>query len=610
MTIKLLAIVPYEGLRELLKDVCSKYENIVMDIEIADLNGSIPIAREADKKGYDIILSRGGTANIIREYAEIPVIEIPVSGYDILHVLTLIKNSSTKMAAIGFNNICKGTEIVRKLLNIDLPIYSLNKETEVTEVLQKAFNDGIQIVLGDVVTVRAAKEMGYRGILITSGYESVNEAFEEVQRIYTILIKGKAKVNILEKLLESSSLGVIAVDGQNIIRYTNSAAATILGEVTVKLIGDVLAYHVPIIVNLIKNIVNEGKKDVKQYIYIKKKQVYINIVSNPDEIGARYIIFLVTDEAKIKNSLVQMPSGISTFAQIVGSSVAIKKCIQKAKKLASLDENVWIYGESGSGKCMFAQAIHSESSLRKNPFYILDCSQLSALELESELFGNENIIGLIQKGEKGTLYLKDIDVMKRSMQERLVLEVKKGTSMRIIASSRIPFEKSAIREEFSKKLFSIIGELYLKIPPIKERLEDIEEIVRIKIADYNSQYGKQLVGMREEVINKLMNENWPGNAKEIINIVTEMPAASDGPYIELSEVAEIIKRYEESHKQLSQNTMMVDISGSWEEIEKKILWHILQEEDMNQSSTAERLGINRTTIWRKLKEYDTIMLQK
>ncbi|MBU3179025.1 PrpR N-terminal domain-containing protein [Clostridium estertheticum] len=610
MMIKLLAIVPYEGLRELLKEICSKYENIVMDIEIADLDGSIPIAREADKRGYDIILSRGGTANIIREYAEIPVIEIPVSGYDILHVLTLIKNSSTKMAAIGFNNICKGTEIVRELLNIDLPIYSLNKETEVTQVLQNAFNDGIQIVLGDVVTVRAAKEMGYHGILITSGYESVNEAFKEVQRIYDILLKGKAKVTLLEKLLESSSLGVIAVDGENIIRYTNSAAATILGEETVKLIGDVLAYHVPIIVNLIKNIVNEGKKDVKQYIYIKKKQVYINIVSCPDEIEARYIIFLVTDESKIKNSLVQMPSGISTFAQIVGSSVAIKKCIQKAKKLAGLDGNVWIYGESGSGKFMFAQAIHSESSFRKNSFYILDCNQLSALELESELFGNENVVGLIQKGEKGTLYLKDIDGMKLSMQERLVLEVNKGTSMRIIASSSIPFEKSTIREEFSKKLFSIIGELYLKIPSIKERLEDIEEIVRIKIADYNSQYGKQIVGMRAEVINKLMNENWPGNVKELINIITEMPAASDGPYIELSEVDEILRRHEESHKKLSQNTMMVDISGSWEEIEKKILWHILQEEDMNQSSTAERLGINRTTIWRKLKEYDTTMLQK
>lgn len=569
MTIKLLAIVPYEGLRELLKDVCSKYKNIDMDIEIADLDGSIPFAREADKKGYDIILSRGGTANIIREYVEIPVIEIPVSGYDILHVLTLIKNSSTKMAAIGFNNICKGTEIVRKLLNIDLPIYSLNKKTEVTEVLQKAFNDGIQIVLGDVVTVRTAKEMGYHGILITSGYESVNEAFKEVQRIYTILLKGKAKVNLLEKLLESSSLGVIAVDGQNIIRYTNSAAATIVGEENGKLIGDVLAYHVPVIVNLIKNIANDGKKDVKQYIYIKKKQVYVNIVSSPDEIEARYIIFLVTDEAKIKNSLVQMPSNISTFAQIVGSSVAIKKCIQKAKKLASLDGNVWIYGESGSGKCMFAEAIHSESSFRKNSFYILDCNQLSALELESELFGTENVVGLIQKGEKGTLYLKNIDVMKLSMQERLVLEVNKGTSMRIIVSSRIPFEKSAIREEFSKKLFSIIGELYLKIPSIKERLVDIEEIVRIKIADYNSKYGKQIVGMRDEVINKLMNENWPGNVKELIDIVTEMPAASDGPYIELSEVAEILKRYEESHKQLSQNTMMVDISGSWEEIEKR-----------------------------------------
>jgi len=610
MKIKLLAIVPYEGLRELLKAVCDQYDNIDMDIEIADLDQSIPIAREADKKGYDIIMSRGGTANIIREYVEMPVIEIPVSGYDILHVLTLIKNSSTKMAAIGFPNICKGTEIVGKLLNIDIPIYSFNNEAEVTEVLQKAFNDDVQIVLGDVVTVRAAKEMGYHGILITSGYESVNEAFKEVQRIYTISLKGKVKVNFLEKLLEASSVGVIAVDDQNFIRYTNSAAASIIGEVKEKLIGDVLAYYVPIIVNLIKNIVQESKKNVKQYIYIKKKQVYVNIVSYPNEIEARYIIFLVAEETKIKSSLVQIPSSLVTFAQIIGSSSAIKKCIQKAKKFASMDENIWIFGESGSGKGMFAEAIHSESSLRKNSFYLLNCNQVSETELESELFGNENVVGLIHKGEIGTLYLKDIDAMNVRMQERLVLEVKRGTSMRIIASSRIPFEKSTIREEFSKKLFSIIGELYLKIPSLKERLEDIEEIVRIKIADYNSQYGKQIVGMRDEVIDKLMNENWPGNAKELINIVTKMPAASDGPYIELCEVEKILKSHEESHKQLSQNTMLLDISGSWEDIEKKILWHVLQEEGMNQSTTAERLGINRTTIWRKLKEYDETMLQK
>lgn len=610
MKIKLLAIVPYEGLRKLLNEVCNKYGNINMDIEIADLDQAIPIAREADKKGYDIILSRGGTAYIIREYVSMPVIEIPVSGYDILHVLTLIKDSSTKVATIGFPNICQGTAIVGKLLNIDIPIYSFNYKDEVTSVLQKAFNDDVQIVLGDVVTVHAAQEMGYRGILITSGYESVKEAFDEVQRIYNIVIEGKNKVKFLEKLLELNSEGVIVVDEQKSIKYINNAATTIIGGIRDKLVGDSLAYYVPIVVNLIKNITQESKKEVKQYIYIKNKQVYVRIVFYPNDLEARYIIYLNDEENKIKNSLIQTPSSLATFAQIIGSSSAIKKSIQKARKYADSNENIWFFGESGSGKCMFAQAIHSESALRKSFFYVLNCDKISETELESELFGNENGVGIIHRGEVGTLYLNNIDCMHICLQERLVLEVKKGISMRIIASSHIPFEKSIIRQEFSKELFSIIGELYLKIPSLKEHLEDIEEIVRIKIADYNSQYGEQIVGARDEVIKKLMIENWPGNVEELISIITEMLAASSGPYIELTEVNEILKRYEEAHKQLSKSTMLVDISASWEEIEKNILWHILQEEGMNQSSTAERLGIARTTVWRKLKENDTTLLQK
>lgn len=101
MTIRVLAIAPYPGLKDLLHEMAANEPSIAMDVEVADLQEAVPLAEKAGERGYHIVVSRGGTANLIRQYTSLPVVEIPVSGYDLLRVLTLVRKSTTKMAIIG-----------------------------------------------------------------------------------------------------------------------------------------------------------------------------------------------------------------------------------------------------------------------------------------------------------------------------------------------------------------------------------------------------------------------------------------------------------------------------------------------------------------------------
>lgn len=212
MKIKVLAIAPYPGLKGLLESISHEDSRIEMDIEVADLQNAIPIVDRAKGQPYDVILSRGGTSSVIRKHVSTPVVDIPVSGYDILRVLTLVKDSNTKVAIIGFPNICRGADAVSSLLDFEIPIYSIEQANEVHAALQKAFDHGAKIVLGDAITVRTAEEMGYNGILITSGRESVLEALSEVKRIYDVILKAQENERFFEHILEHHRTGVLALE--------------------------------------------------------------------------------------------------------------------------------------------------------------------------------------------------------------------------------------------------------------------------------------------------------------------------------------------------------------------------------------------------------------
>lgn len=589
MQIKVKCIAPYPGLRDLLLNVVDEDSRFNIDVEIADLEEALPIVLDAEKQNYDVIVSRGGTASFIRKHVSIPVVDIPVSGYDILRVLTLIKDSNSRLAIIGFPNICQGAVTISSLLNFEVPIYSIKHESEVKETLEEAVKDGVQIVLGDVITVKTAQEMGYHGILITSGEESIQEMLSEVIHIHDIYIKGHEKAQFFQQIAQKLPIGTLVFDKKGSVKYMNDSLHQWIGAV------DMLPSELEFLLK-VDGIQNENIHF--EHVLVNKKSYNVKSVPHGDNV----LIYLEPNKNHYMSELdmIQMPLHLASFAQIMGSSPEITKTIKRAKAYAGTDKQVWISGEAGTGKASFAEAIHSASSRNRGRFYRVSCHSVNEAKLTVELFGTETKLGLIRIPSNDTLYLEGIEKLSSSLQERLANELRKGTNLRVISSSRVPFKNLLKDKNFHQELLHLLGEYQLVIPPLRDRIEDIEEIARVLIAKHNSIYGKQFVGIREEVLAQLMAYQWPGNLKELENIIDELLALAKGHYIGEEEWNLVWERYSFTNE-ISSINPKIDLQNTWDQIERQILEEVLKEEGMNQSKAAKRLGISRATLWRKLQ---------
>ncbi|MDU0200751.1 PrpR N-terminal domain-containing protein [Paenibacillus sp. MAH-36] len=609
MQIKVLAIAPYPGLKGLIENIAKEDPRIKIDIEVADLHNALPIVQAAKGK-YDIILSRGGTSTLIKSHVTTPVVDIPVSGYDILRVLTLVKNSNSKVAIIGFPNICRGVAEVSSLLDYEIPIYSVDRADDVPEALQKAFEQDAQIVLGDVVTVNTAEQMGYNGILITSGRESVLEALEEVKRIYELVWKAQESEHLFEHILEHHRTGVMAVNESGGILYANEAAASLLGYNSAVIRGMNLAGIDPIWSRYLEEAGKGTTSGVnKQTKWFQKRQVSIEIIvpSKQNRLSYHYFIYLYPSENQLNSTATynfQITDRIATFAQVMGSSSVIMQAIKRAKAMAQTRNPIWISGEEGSGKQLFCQAIHSASESAGDALYIIPCEQLSEEEQEAVLLGTDDYPGLLFKESVGTICLDNIQHVSQRLQRKLLSTMTIGTNVRLIVTTSHPIKLMLKKEEMEPSFVLAFMDMYISLPPLRERLEDIDEIARVLIANYNSRHGKQIVGIRQEVLEEdLMHKLWPGNIHQLRIVLESMLACTNGHYIGTNEAKEGWQKVKESlQNEATSQLAMINLSGTWDEIEQRILLEILEKEGMNQSKAAKRLGINRSTLWRKLKD--------
>lgn len=607
MKINVLAIAPYVGLRDLLLEMVQEETSIRMDVEIADLHEAIPLVQLAEERGYNMIVSRGGTASLIRRHTTLPVVDIPVSGYDILRVLTLVRKANSKVAIIGFPNICNAVSEVSSLLDFEIPTFSIGDPSEVRSALRQAFQADVQIVLGDAVTVRATQEMGYHGILITSGRESIGDMFREVRRVFDVYKQGQEKVAFYRDILDGDTRAIFALDRNKNVMYLNKAAGSMIGGKTEEEVsGTGIQILFPVLHKLIQQFeASPETKDLLQFLHVGDRQYKVSVAAHGNAESCHYLLSLDSIEnwRNERRFAAYIPSRLTTFHQLIGSSPIHKKTISRARKYAETDRHVWISGEKGTGKSLFAQAIHSASKRHDQGFYMIPCGEMTKQELDALLNGTHDELGLPETGFAGTLYLNNVDMLDRAAQEKWLQVIRRYKSIRFLASSSTTLNRLKGRADFNQDLITALSELHITIPPLRERMEDLEEIVRVMIASYNSQSGKQIVGFRDSAMDELMQYEWAGNLRELENAIHEMLILTKGNYVESKEAVLVIDRYTQSASlNAAAASVQMDLSGSLEEIERRIIMHVLQEEGMNQSKTCKRLGINRTTLWRKINK--------
>jgi len=304
-------------------------------------------------------------------------------------------------------------------------------------------------------------------------------------------------------------------------------------------------------------------------------------------------------------------------ATIIGHSPAIKDLFSMIQKIAEVDCNILLQGASGTGKALVAKAIHQLSPRKDHPFVCFNCGGFTEELISSELFGYEKgaftgaaatKIGLLESASKGTVFLDEVGEMPPSMQvkllhviqERRILRVGSirpiELDIRVIAATNRDLKYEVAQGNFREDLFYRLNVVTIPLPSLSERRDDIPLLVSHFIEKYRTAFRKKVTDIQPQALQILMSYTFPGNVRELENIIERAVALTDCEHIRPQDLPHDIQH-------LEFDTMEGEGLVSLDEFEKRYISRVLETTGFNKALTAQILNIPRTTLWRKLKEY-------
>ncbi|MED0703060.1 MAG: sigma-L-dependent transcriptional regulator [Bacillaceae bacterium] len=597
MKIKTLLIAPYPGLKELALTLGKEQQSLDITVVQGDLQEAIPIAKQYEKEGYDLIISRGGTAQLLRQHISLPVIEIKVSGYDLLRILTLVKDHNAHLHIIGFLNICQGFVSVSNLLDVKIPYTIIHDQEEVEEAVQQAKANGAQAIIGDTITCKTAEANGLQSILITSGRESIIEAFEQAKQTYQIIKNTAKQTKVYQQLLQKTKEPLVVYDENGMIQFTSSSFQKIFPALKNDSDKSTIYSYFPFLNNACTQLCKKIEPIEILYTFVTDdehmqfRQGYLKIDNSENhQYYLRFSAEEKEDQQDYGLSVAAIQPIMTSFSQILGNSQLMKAVIKQGKKAAAHNKPVALYGEKGTGKKTLAGIIHCESEA-KDSFLLL----IRVLEDHREIADYLKLI--LVHLDIGTCVFEGVERLRLEHQNHLAHLIHQTKARIIFLFHDNPIDLLQ-QKKLSVQIFKQFKQNQIRLPSLKEHAEDLNEYVRKFIAQYNVKYGKQIVGVQEEALKWLYSRTWKNNLQELSSVIEQAVQFTNNEYINKEDLNNIWKNTDE-HAQLG--CSVIDLNKPLAEIEKDIIWKVLQEEEMNQTRAAKRLGINRSTLWRKLK---------
>lgn len=352
-----------------------------------------------------------------------------------------------------------------------------------------------------------------------------------------------------------------------------------------------------------------------------KNGAFDYIVKGDDNDKIIPLLYKALDKAQLQKKVLQLEKRISekySFDTIIGKSKTIEQVIELARKVAQTDSTVLLTGETGTGKEVFAQAIHEHSSRAGRSFVALNCSTFSKEILESELFGYKQGAftgaikdrkGFIEEANGGTLFLDEIGEMPLELQSKLlrVLEtsqyipvgdtVPKKSDFRLIAATNRDLKTESEASRFRSDLYFRLNIFGIYIPALRERVKDIAPLTHYFCGQFSAKTNKKALSVDAAFIEKLEAYHWPGNVRELKNIIERSVILTDGGVL-LPEVLpyEIQHPSDKAHKSVSAFSL-----ASAEKLQIQKVYNYTQG---NKAETARLLEIGIATLYRKLEEYN------
>lgn len=578
-----------------------------------------------------LIICRGVLALEIREqFPDKAVLEIVRSHLDIMRTLMPFANQNIRFGCLECPIFCKKVREVAELLNIDVVYYEVRSLAEFSSGCTVLQNAGIDMLVGGSWGNLYPEEINVPYISVDYTEASIRECLENVLKLIEDNYQKEAQKDYLLLLMNHSDEGIISVDRTGCVVQMNKVAQKIL-----KLDGAAKGIE-------IGGIFPEYADSERLYapyqekIILQREHERISLIRSP--VMAQKVItnvcFFLRTEGQVREEERQMRLYAKTrgffakhqFDDIQTVSSLMESVLSRARMYGKMESTVLIVGESGTGKELFAQSIHNASSRKDRPFVSVNCAAFSSSLLETELFGyaegaftgakRTGKAGVFEMAHGGTLFLDEVGEMALEVQSRLLRVIQEKEVMRLGDDKLIPIDVRIIgatnrdlRKEvdegrFRHDLYYRLNVLEVVIPPLRERKEDIAPTLCNLIQRKNRELGLRVTGVDAETLRSLEDYAWPGNIRELSNIVERMMVITQSGEVQYSDVQTVLPQ-----RPRSTNTVCCDIEDgpdvtmTLEEVERNCIIQRLKFFRNNKSKTAKSLGIGQATLFRKINRY-------
>lgn len=590
--IKMLAVAPYEGMAEAISAIAKERNDIELTVQTGDLSTGKNIAIELSHNNYDVIISRGGTAELIRSAVEIPVVEVSISVYDVLRAIKLAENYSGKFVIAGFSGITHYARLLCDLLQYDIDIITFTSEEDAFPALRDAKKKGCKLVLCDMLGSSIAKKLWLNAILIPSGTESISAALNEaVELVHSSQYVHKQK-DLFQALLTKEDREFLIYDPAGKLWFSSFPTE----ETNTSLMNLVQNY----IKTFLKTPDQTIARQIREKVYVLKnchiyyaEQKYTAIT-----IQQKDALF---SEEDLGITIYNKSDGLpSDFTNYYSSSNNIGDLSNMIEEYSKTNIPVLIIGEAGTGKDKAASLLYENGPFENAPFYTIDCAFMGERKWNTLISSENSPLNTLHN----TIYLKNVGALSKLQLNKLftyIEQTKLIKKNRLIFSLVLNHKEQKETETARNYLENNLCCLTLKLPPLRERINDIPSITALYIHKLNISSEKQIIGLESEAMELMQSFPWPHNLDQLQHVLNELVVITNTPYITYANVQQILKQEQSICPFQETSAVHFDLTQTLDAINYQIILAVLKQENGNKEKTSKRLGISRSTLWRILK---------
>lgn len=626
--VKIGMFLPEERMVEPARKIIEENHLDVVYLEAVHTVDAVNKARIAVEAGAHILVARGYQAKLIKEYTNIPVVEIRFHAQEIGLLIqkakTILKKEHPHIALIAFENMLCDMSYMEQLFDIRLDVIYL-KRIEEAESIIADFEERPDLIIGGEGTCRAAETMGYSTLFYQSTEESLKEALLAAKNASYAAESEKRNTAQFETVLDTSFNGIIKVNAEGKVIVVNKLVENLLGKNSEDLVGKSLTEILPGIDSLlIENILSGKSESYSTSVSVRKKtwMAMIAPIQYDNQITGAILSLqkLADNSAKdIQGDMLLHGFAAQTrFEDIQTENTQMRRMLEIAKAYALSEHAVVIYGQAGTEDYLVAEAIHNNSIRKAGPYVSINMRGMDKEHQMEELFRREagdtvaiyGAKGAMIKANHGTLFIKGLEHLTLRVQHQILRTMLSRAQMRtdaqpldtldvrIIGSSKINLKHLVEKGEFSEELYYMLQSLVLEIPSLNERPEDLRNCFDKELKIYKEKYNRPL-SVTEGAYKKLQELKWTGNGIQLRSFCERLVLTAKKRMID--EVVlqnlydELFPHVEESH---GEKRILVYRSQETDELEE-----LLERFHGNRKLVAEELGISTTTLWRRMKKY-------